>query len=311
MRCALVSSSLDIRGYLGAEFARIADRIEIVDHRRSGSDANISLAIAWHPPDDAFERYPNLKAVCSLGAGVDNIVACPSLRPDIDVVRIVDPVQAQMMSGFVIWHVLSHQRRFATYLAQQRNAVWQRIRQRSAQDVPVGLLGYGEIGQRVAADLAQLGFPVMAWSRTAKPTPASVRGFHGASGLSAMLGETEVLVNLLPLTPETQGILNSELFARMRRGGYLIQVGRGEHLIDADLVAALESGQLDGAALDVFTAEPLAPDHPFWHHPNIVVTPHDACEVRVEAVATTIVATADAIRTGRRPPNAIDRQRGY
>jgi len=311
MRCALVSSRLDIRDYLGAEIARIADRVEIVDHRRNGSDADIGLAVAWHPPDDAFERYPNLKAVCSLGAGVDNIVACPSLRPDIEVVRIIDPVQAQMMSGFVIWHVLSHQRRFATYLAQQRNAVWQRIRQRSAQDVPVGLLGYGEIGQRVAADLAQLGFPVMVWSRTAKPTPASIRGFHGASGLSAMLGETEVLVNLLPLTPETQGILNSELFARMRRGGYLIQVGRGEHLVDADLVAALESGQLGGAALDVFTAEPLAPEHPFWHHPNIVVTPHDACEVRVEAVATTIVATADAIRNGRRPPNAIDRQRGY
>ncbi len=177
--------------------------------------------------------------------------------------------------------------------------------------MPVGILGYGEIGQRVAADLAQLGFPVMVWSRTAKPTPASVRGFHGRAGLAAMLGETEVLVNLLPLTPETQGILNAELFARMRRGGYLIQVGRGEHLVEADLLAALDSGQLDGAALDVFAAEPLAPAHPFWHHPNIVVTPHDACEVRVEAVATTVVATADAIQTGRRPPNAIDRQRGY
>ncbi|MBR1250803.1 glyoxylate/hydroxypyruvate reductase A [Bradyrhizobium sp. AUGA SZCCT0169] len=311
MRCALVSSSLDIRGYLGAEFARIADRIEIVDHRRNGSDADISLAIAWHPPADAFERYPNLKAVCSIGAGVDNIVACPSLRPDIDVVRIVDPLQAQTMSGFVIWHAISHQRRFATYLAQQRDGIWKRLPQRAAQDVPVGILGYGEIGQRVAADLAQLGFPVMAWSRTAKPTPASVRGFHGPAGLSAMLGESEVLVNLLPLTQETQGILSAKLFARMRRGGYLIQVGRGEHLVEADLLAALESGQLDGAALDVFAAEPLAPAHPFWHHPKIVVTPHDACEVRVEAVATTVVATADAIQTGRRPPNAIDRQRGY
>lgn len=311
MRCALVSSSLDIRGYLGTEFSRIADRIEIVDHRRNGSDADINLAIAWHPPADAFERYPNLKAVCSIGAGVDNIVACPSLRADIDVVRIVDPLQAQAMSGFVLWHVISHQRRFATYLAQQRGGIWKRLPQRSAQDVPVGILGYGEIGQRVAADLAQLGFPVMVWSRTAKPTSPSVRGFHGASGLSTLLDETEVLVNLLPLTQETQGILNANLFARIHRGGYLIQVGRGEHLVEADLLAALESGQLDGAALDVFAAEPLAPGHPFWHHPNIVVTPHDACEVRVEAVATTVVATADAIQTGRRPPNAIDRQRGY
>lgn len=311
MRCALVSSSLDLRGYLGAEFAGIADRIEIVDHRRSGSDADIPLAIAWHPPDDAFERYPNLKAVCSIGAGVDNIIACPSLRPDIDVVRIVDPLQAQMMSGFVIWHVIWHQRRFKTYLDQQRDGIWQRLRQRSAQNVPVAILGYGEIGQKVAADLASLGFPVMVWSRTARPTPPSIKGFHGRSGLAAMLDETEVLVNLLPLTPETQGILNRDLFGAMRRGGYLIQVGRGEHLVDHDLLAALDSGQLDGAALDVFATEPLASEHPFWHHPNIVVTPHDASEVRLEAVAATLVATADAISTGQRPPYAIDRQRGY
>ena len=311
MRCALVSRSLDLRGYLGAEFARIADRVEIVDHRRSGPDADIRLAIAWHPPDDAFERYPNLQVVCSIGAGVDNIVACPSLRPGIDVVRIVDPAQAQMMSGFVAWHVIGHQRRFATYLAQQRDGIWQRLSQRSAQGVPVGILGYGEIGQRVASDLAMLGFPVMVWSRSAKPTPPSLQGFHGPSGLTAMLGETEVLVNLLPLTHETHGILNSELFARMRRGGYLVQVGRGEHLVEEDLLAALDSGQLEGASLDVFAAEPLAPEHPFWRHPKIVITPHDACEVSVAAVATTLVATADAIRTGRRPPHAIDRTRGY
>jgi glyoxylate/hydroxypyruvate reductase A len=311
MRCALVSSRLDLRGYLTAEFARIADRIEIVDHRNDTRDADIHLAVAWHPPDDAFDHYPNLKAVCSIGAGVDNIVRCPSLRPDIDVVRIVDPAQAQMMSGFVVWHVIWHQRRFATYLDQQRNGIWQRLSQRPAQSVPVGILGYGEIGQKVAADLASLGFPVMAWSRTAKPTPPAVRGFHGPSGLAAMLGETEVLVNLLPLTDETRGILDGELFGRMRRGGYLIQVGRGEHLVEQDLLAALNSSQLEGAALDVFAAEPLEPAHPFWRHPKIVVTPHDASEVRVEAVAATLVATADAIQSGQRPPYAIDRARGY
>jgi glyoxylate/hydroxypyruvate reductase len=311
MRCALVSSRLDLRHYLGAVSARIADRIEIIDHRQNGPDDGVRLAVAWHPPDDAFEHYPNLQAVCSIGAGVDSIIACPSLRPGIDVVRVVDPAQAQMMSGFVAWHVIGHQRRFATYLDQQHDRTWQRLTQRPAQSVPVAVLGYGEIGQRVAADLAQLGFPVMVWTRTAKPTPPLVKGFHGPSGLAVMLGETEVLVNLLPLTRETQGILNGELFARMRRGGYLIQVGRGEHLVDEDLLAALQSGQLDGAALDVFAAEPLAPAHPFWRHAKIVVTPHDACEVRVEAVATTLVATADAIMNGRRPPHAIDRERGY
>ena len=311
MRCALVSKSLDLRGYFGAEFARISDRIEIVDHRASGPDADVRLAVAWHPPDDAFAHYPNLRAVCSIGAGVDNIVRCPSLRPEIDVIRIVAPAQGQMMSGFVAWQVIGHQRRFTTYLEQQRGGIWRRLSQRSAQSVPVGILGYGEIGQKVAADLAMLGFPVMVWSRSAKPTSPSIRGFHGPSGLAAMLGETEVLVNLLPLTDETRGILNRTLFGRMRRGGYLIQVGRGEHLVEADLLGALATDQLAGAALDVFAMEPLPASHPFWRHPKVVVTPHDACEVRLEAVAETLLATADAIKAGRRPPSAIDRERGY
>ena len=148
MRCVLVSSSLDLRGYLGAEFVRAADSIEIVNHPHDGPAADIRLAVAWHPPDDAFERYPDLQAVCSIGAGVDNILACPSLRPDVDVIRVVDPAQAQMMSGFVAWHVIGHQRRFATYQAQQREERWQRLSQRRAQDVPVGILGFGEIGRQ-------------------------------------------------------------------------------------------------------------------------------------------------------------------
>jgi len=311
MRCVLVSKSLDLRFYLGPQFAREADRIEIVSHPHDGAAADVRLAVAWHPPDDAFERYPNLQAVCSIGAGVDNILACPSLRPDVDVIRVVDPAQAQMMSGFVAWHVIGHQRRFTAYRAQQRERRWHRLGQRRAQDVPVGILGFGEIGRRVATDLALFGFPVMAWSRTAKPMPHGISGFDGADGLDAMLGQTEVLVNLLPLTSETRSILNRKTFARMYRGGYLIHVGRGEHLVEADLLAALESGQLAGAALDVFAVEPLAPHHPFWRDPRIVVTPHDACEVSVEAIGATFRATAEAIRAGRRPPHSVDRARGY
>jgi glyoxylate/hydroxypyruvate reductase len=311
MRCVLVSRSLDLRGYFGAEFARSAPRVELVDHAAGAPAGDIRLALAWHPPDDAFERYPNLQAVCSIAAGVDNIMACPSLPPGVDVVRVIDPGQAQMMSGFIAWHVIGHQRGFAAFRAQQRERIWQRRDQRRAQDVPVGILGNGGIGQRVAADLAQLGFPVMSWSRTAKPISAAAPGFHGPAGLAAMLGETEVLVNLLPLTPETRGILNGDLFERMRRGGYLVQVGRGEHLVEADLLAALDNGRLSGAALDVFSAEPLPPTHPFWYHPQIVITPHDASDVSIGAVASTLAVTADAIRAGQRPPHAIDRARGY
>ncbi|OKO82564.1 glyoxylate/hydroxypyruvate reductase A [Bradyrhizobium sp. NAS96.2] len=309
MRCALISSSLDLHDYFGAELARIAPHIEVVDH--AGDAADVRLALAWHPPDDAFERYPDLQAVCSIAAGVDNIMACPSLPPGVDVVRVVDPGQGQMMSGFIAWHAIGHQRGFAAFSAQQRDRIWQRRGQRRTQDVPVGILGNGEIGRRVAVDLAHLGFPVLSWSRTAKAISSASRSFHGPAGLAAMLGETEVLVNLLPLTPETRNILNADLFGRMRRGGYLIQVGRGEHLVEADLLAALDSGQLAGAALDVFATEPLPSAHPFWHHPRIAITPHDASDVSISAVATTLAMTADAIRAGRRPPHAIDRARGY
>jgi glyoxylate/hydroxypyruvate reductase A len=177
--------------------------------------------------------------------------------------------------------------------------------------VPDGILGYGAIGARVASDLAMLGFPVKVWSRSAKPVGAGVTGFHGSDGLDAMLAETEVLVNLLPLTVETRGILNAALFSKMPRGGYLIQVGRGEHSMEDDILAALDSGQLSGAALDVFHAEPLAADHPFWSHPQIMLTPHDACEVTMTAIGDTISATADAVSAGVTPKDSVDRGRGY
>ncbi|SPP98231.1 2-hydroxyacid dehydrogenase [Bradyrhizobium vignae] len=310
LRCVLISSRLDLRRYLGMELSFIADQLDLVDQEEDGQ-ADVCLAMAWHPQDDAFSRYPNLKAVCSIGAGVDNIVRCRSLRPEIDVVRVVDPGQARMMAGFVTWHVIGHQRGFADYYEQQRNRVWRPRPQRSADSVPVGILGHGQIGGKVATDLALLGFPVMCWSRTPKSMSNAARSYHGPRGLAAMLENTEVLVNTLPLTHETRGILDAQLFAKMQRRGYLIQIGRGEHLVEADLLAALNKGQLAGAALDVFATEPLPTSHPFWTHPRITVTPHDASDVSVRAVATTLLATADAILAGNRPPHAIDRARGY
>lgn len=311
MRCALVSATLDLRAYFGEALAGVADRVEPVLHPAPGLAGDIRLALAWNPPADAFVHYPNLEAVCSIGAGVDNLLACPSLRPEIDVVRVVDPAQAELMSGYVIWQVIGHQRGFSAYQAQQRAGRWQRQPQRTPGDVPVAVLGHGAIGSRVAADLAALGFPVLVWSRGPKILPPGQRGFHGPEGLAALLGETEVLVNLLPLTPETHGILEAGLFAAMRPGGYLVQVGRGPHLVEADLLAALDSGQLAGATLDVFAREPLAAGHPFWDHPRVLVTPHAACDADPAVVAETLAATADALRQGRRPARRVDRGTGY
>lgn len=310
MRCVLLSQTLDLRLHLASEIARLKGRIEFVDHPDADAD-DVEMAVAWYPPADGFARYPKLKTVCSIAAGADSILNCPSLRDGIEVVRIVEPAQAQKMSGFVLWHVIWHQRSFRTHLARQRERRWERFPQRAASDVPVGILGYGEMGRRVASDLAMLGFPVHVWSRNAKPTSQGVAGFHGGDGLAAMLRETEVLINLLPLTPDTRGILNSDLFNGMKRGGYLVQVGRGEHLIEADLLTALDNGQLAGASLDVFLIEPLPPQHPFWTHPNILLTPHDACDVSVSAVGQTIGAVAESLMAGIKPRHTVDRTRGY
>ena len=311
MRCVLLSRTMNMRAYLAAGILKLHGHVDFVDHPDAEAAADVQMAVAWHPPADAFDHYPNLKAVCSLGAGADNILRCPSLRDDIEVVRVVDPAQARMMSGFVIWHVIGHQRGFASYRAQQHERIWKRLPQRGPQQVPVGILGFGAIGARVAADLAALGFPVKVWSRSENPVPSGITGFHGRDGLAAMAQETEILVNLLPLTAETRGILNRDLFGAMKRGGYLIQVGRGDHLVEADLLEALDSGQLAGAALDVFAKEPLAREHPFWERPEIFVTPHDACEVSAGAVGRMILATAEAVAAGVKPRDAVDRGKGY
>ncbi|KMO41043.1 hydroxyacid dehydrogenase [Methylobacterium variabile] len=308
--CVLLSATTDLRRLFGAALGEIADRVEILDHPAPEPE-RVRLALAWRPPADALPRYPNLAALCSIAAGVDNLLACPGRPPDLPVVRVVDPDQARAMSGFVLWHVIGHQRRFQTYAENQRDRVWRRLYPRDASAVPVGLLGYGQIGRRVAADLAALGFPVRAWGRTPQTAGPGVIHHHGPEGLAAMLPESEVLVNLLPLTPETGGLLDAALLARLRPGGYLIQVGRGEHLVEADLLASLASGHLAGAALDVFATEPLPASHPFWDHPAIRVTPHEACEASPQAVARTLLAAAEAVREGRIPPGAVDAARGY
>lgn len=298
-RCVLLSAAFDMHDYFGAVMAEHAPAVTLVGPDTAEPEA-VTLALAWRPPGDGFTRFPALRAVCGIGAGIDNILSCPSLPAGLPVVRVLDPRQGAAMAEYVLFHVLWHHRRFGRFLEQQRQARWQRFVAPPAGEMTVGILGLGRIGGEVAGTLQGLGYQVAGWRRT-----------DGPAGLDAVLARSDILVNLLPLTPETRGILDHRLFRRMKPGASLVQVGRGEHLVEADLLAALDSGRLSGAALDVFPDEPLAASHPFWHHPGIVVTPHVASEASPVEVARTLARTAAELAAGQPPSAAIDRRRGY
>jgi glyoxylate/hydroxypyruvate reductase A len=275
-----------------------------------GNPADIAYALVWSPPPGLLAGLPNLKAVFSLGAGLDHLFRDPALPAHVPVVRMVDPGLTQGMTEYVALHVLAWHRQAAAYRAQQARAEWRALRQPLAPARRVGVLGLGMMGGAAARALAGLGFAVAGWSRTPRAEPG-IESVHGADAVAPFLDRSEILVCLLPLTPETAGILNAETFARLPRGAYLINAGRGGHLVEADLLAALDTGQIAGAALDVFAEEPLAPDHPFWHHPAVTVTPHVAGTARPRTAAPVIAEAIRRIEAGEPPPHVVDRVRGY
>ncbi len=275
-----------------------------------GDPAAIEYAMVWQPPPGLLAGLPNLRLIVGLGAGVDHLLRDPELPRHIPIMRLVDPYMTDAMSEYVVLQVLRLHRQDLDYLAQQRARLWEEREQKNAAERPVGILGFGTLGQDAGRKLRALGFPVAGWSRTAKEV-AGFAAFAGADGLAALAARSEILVCLLPLTAATGGILNARLFARLPHGAGLVNAGRGGHLIEADLIPALDSGQLSGAVLDVFREEPLSPEHPFWGHPRIVVTPHIAAETHPPTAAAII---RDAIRrfaAGLPIANRVDWTRGY
>jgi glyoxylate/hydroxypyruvate reductase len=240
-----------------------------------GDPTEIDAALVWRPPAGLLDRLPNLRIVLSLGAGVDHVFADPSLPPGVPIVRLVDPYMTTAMSEYVQLQVLRLHRREFEYRAQQQARLWRPLPQPNAEQRRVGVLGLGVLGGDAALKLKVLGFDVHGWSRTERKLPG-IHCFHGSDGLGALLARTEILVCLLPLTPATEGILDAALFARLPHGAALINCARGRHLVEADLLAALDSGRLGAAVLDVCRDEPLPPDHPFWRHERILLTPHVA-----------------------------------
>ena len=276
---------------------------------------SIRYALSWRHPAGALKNLPNLRAIFSLGAGVDHLFADPGL-PNVPIVRVVDPDLRDRMSEWVVMHALMHLRQLRRYERQQRERIWKDDDdQPRAAEVSVGVLGLGVLGSDAAMKLRALGFDVAGWSASPKEVEGVVC-FHGPDGLEALLARTDMLVVLLPLTDATRGMLNAALFSRLKQGGrlggpVLLNAGRGGLQVEADILSALESGALKGASLDVFEREPLPADSPLWRHPMVYVSPHNAAISSADAVLGGIALQIEAMERGEPLKHVVDRERRY
>ena len=266
-------------------------------------------AVVWAPPQQFIDEQPRLRGLFNIGAGVDALLKL-ELPPELLLVRLDDAGMSVQMAEFVCHAVIRHFRELGAYAAEETHAKWSFRKPNRRADFTVGIMGLGVLGQRVAQALQHFDFSVRGYSRTPKKVQG-VECFSGDRQFKYFLAGTRILVCLLPLTPGTRGILNRATFAAMPAGGYLINVARGEHLVEADLLEALDSGQLAGAALDVFQTEPLPAEHPFWTHPKIVVTPHTSARTLREDTIAQIAGKIEAVERGEPIRGVVDRGRGY
>ena len=268
------------------------------------------VALVWAPPSGRLAALPHLRGIIIQGQGVDHMMADASVPRDIPLVRLVDPDMSTALSHWAILAALDFWRDGPHYRAQQRAKIWAPKPQRPAQGGIVGVMGVGAIGSVIAARFAGLGFRVKGWARTPRQLD-QVAVYAGMDELDNFLQDVQILVSVLPLTPETRGIMNADLFAKLAPGACVINGGRGPQIVDADLLAALESGQIGAAVLDVFETEPLPVSHPFWSHDKVTVWPHVAAQTNPETAAQQVAAAIDAIMAGKAPANQVDWQRGY
>ena len=278
---------------------------------RSACDPEaIDIAVVANPPAGALQGLPNLQLIQSMWAGVDKLLGDPTIPTGVPLARMVDPAMNEAMAETALWAVLSLHRDGFDYAKQQHEARWAPHRQRAAGDFGVTVLGLGQMGRTVALRLAANGYRVSGWSSRPVALPG-VRTHCGDAGLPAALAGAQVLVNLLPLTPTTQGLIDARLLARLPRGSSIVNLARGAHVVEADLLAALECGHLRHAVLDVFATEPLPPSHPFWAHPDVTVLPHVAAQTSAASASAVVAANIAALRAGRPLQHLVDRARGY
>jgi glyoxylate/hydroxypyruvate reductase A len=290
-----------------------ADR-EVVLEPDGVSDPSITYAVVWKQRPNLLSSLPNLRVIFSIGAGVDHIFADPTL-PDVPIVKIVADNLTQHMTEYVVWRVLDHHRQGLLYRSQQPKKIWHEPPQRPAGDISVGIMGLGTLGRAAASVLLSLGFPVNGWSRTDRPMKG-VSTYSGEAGLIPFLNATDILVVLLPLTPQTQGIINHGVLKELRKrnglgGSVLINAGRGKLQRDVDILRALDDGTLKEASLDVFEVEPLPKTSPLWSHPKVFVTPHAAATSDPIHLVPPMLRQMAAYERGEKLDNLVDREAGY
>ena len=267
-------------------------------------------AIVWTPPDTFYAAQPALKALFNLGAGVDGLLRSPALPDHVPLIRLEDAGMAPLMAEYVVHAALRHAREFDGMDDDRRARRWVPRRPTDRADYPVGVMGAGALGVPVAQALAAHGFPVAVWSRSAKSIDG-IACYGGRDGLATFLAATRILVCLLPLTPDTENILDAALFRQLLPQAYLINVARGRHLVDADLLAAIAEGRMAGATLDVFREEPLPAGHPFWDEARIAITPHCSALTQRRATLDQIVEKIGRLERGEPVSGVVDRRRGY
>ncbi|GAJ92133.1 glyoxylate/hydroxypyruvate reductase A [Agrobacterium rhizogenes] len=270
----------------------------------------VTYSVVWRPATGAMKPFKNLKAIVSLGAGIDHVLADEQLPLHVPIIRTVGTDLTQRMKEYVAMHVLRHHRELPAIQANQAHQVWEQIVVPPATQRRVGVMGLGNLGAIAADLLKQIGFEVSGWSRSQKDLPG-IKCFSGAEGFGAFLEGTEILVCLLPLTESTRGILNADTFNRLKRGASIINAARGPHLVDSDLLEALNSGQISSATLDVFHVEPLPKSHPFWTNPKITVTPHVASLIDAPTGSKIVAKNIRTFHETGTVADLADAKRGY
>lgn len=280
-----------------------------------GNVNDIEYCAAWLPPPGVVKSLPNLKVIMSLGAGVDAILKDATLPDNIPIVRVNDPDLTGRMTEYVVLHVLMHHRQQRRLDENQKKKVWDSFPTHAAKDLSVGIMGMGVMGADSAIKLRDIGFRVAGWSRTPKSIPG-VESFVGGAEFDAFLARTDVLVSLLPATPDTDGIINRQTIRKLSRNGpfggpIVINAGRGRQQVAEDILGALDAGELHAATLDVFTVEPLPADSPLWSHPKVTVTPHCAADSDPETICLYVANNIRRHQRGEQLDNLVDRARGY